>query len=63
MHQRGHINNSPALPKVSLVLIHTAEGRPLIHIGMFYADAEDEHSEHARAPYMHQPRDVSWGGL
>jgi len=51
------------LPKVSLVLIHTAEGRPLIHIGMFYADAEDEHSEHARAPHTHQPRDMPWGGL
>jgi hypothetical protein len=35
MNQRGHMNQNPTETKIWLVLIHTAEGRPLIHIGAF----------------------------
>ena len=33
MNQSGHMNQNPTEPKFWLVLIHTADGRPLIHIG------------------------------
>jgi hypothetical protein len=35
INQMGHINHNPTEPKISLVLIHTAESRPLVHIWAF----------------------------